>query len=64
MCRIVAYIGEEIRLEDLNLKAKVVSSAELVCDRCLRIFEKELKSKFKNNVPHKTVTNNHINFSL
>ena len=35
------------RLEDLNLKAKVASSAELVCDRCLRIFEKELKSNFK-----------------
>ena len=35
------------RLDDLNLKAKVVSSAELMCDRCLRIFEKELKSNFK-----------------
>ena len=35
------------RLDDLNLKAKVVSSAELVCDRCLRKFEKELESHFE-----------------
>lgn len=35
------------RSDDLNLKAKVVSSAELDCDRCLRIFDKELKSNFK-----------------
>lgn len=35
------------RLDDLNLKAKVVSSAELVCDRCLIKFEKELVSNFK-----------------
>lgn len=35
------------RSDDLNLKAKVVSSAELDCDRCLRIFDKKLKSNFK-----------------
>ena len=35
------------RLDDLNLKATIVSSAELVCDRCLRKFEKELNSNFE-----------------
>lgn len=35
------------RLEDLNLKATVVTSAELVCDRCLKVFDKELDSRFE-----------------
>lgn len=35
------------RPDDLNLKAKVLSSAKLDCDRCLRKFEKELRSNFK-----------------
>jgi len=35
------------RQEDLNLKATVVTSSELVCDRCLKTFDKELNSCFE-----------------
>ena len=44
---ILVKLAIDKRPDDLNLKAKVVSSAELVCDRCLRTFDKELKSNFK-----------------
>lgn len=44
---ILIKLAIDKRPDDLNLKAKVASSAELGCDRCLRIFKKELKSNFK-----------------
>lgn len=44
---ILVKLAIDKRPDDLNLKAKVASSAKLGCDRCLRIFDKELRSNFK-----------------